>query len=148
MGRGCALLLLAWHHSVAADFGPFSSAAQTDDSDLSLRYSGGDSGGRVVGQRKYHDCLLRIAGCAEGPVLPFTLDIACEWEGERSYLGSTMVLFAHYTGFIVCAPAVAFVIARIGIRSGMILPALLSAIAAVVCARLIRTGAGCPARRE
>lgn len=88
-----------------------------------------------------------IAGCAEGPVLPFTLDIACEWEGERSCLGSTMVLFAHYTGFIVCAPAVAFVIARIGIRSGMILPALLSAIAAVVCARLIRTGAGCSARR-
>ena len=80
-------------------------------------------------------------------MLPFTLDIACEWEGERSYLGSTMVLFAHYTGFIVCAPAVAFVIARIGIRSGMILPALLSAIAAVVCARLIRTGAGCSARR-
>lgn len=78
-----------------------------------------------------------LTGCAEGVILPMSLDIACGWEESKTYLGSTLLLFAHYTGFIVSAPVVAYLIARFGIKSGMLLPAGLSLVAAFLARGLI-----------
>lgn len=72
-----------------------------------------------------------IAGFAEGPILPMTLDIACSWEKGKTSLGSSLVLFVHYIGFIITPPLIGALIFTNGIKVGMIIPAILSLIATI-----------------
>ncbi len=72
-----------------------------------------------------------ISGLVEGAILPMTLDMACNWQKDKSSLGSTMVLFVHYGGFIITPPLIGALIFTYGIKVGMIIPAILSAVATI-----------------
>ena len=71
-----------------------------------------------------------ISGLAEGMILPLTLDIGCHWEIGHTSFGSSMVLLAHYIGFIVTPIIIGSLISAFNISTGMIFPALLSFAAA------------------
>ncbi len=73
-----------------------------------------------------------ISGLAEGMILPLTLDIGCHWNPGRTSLGSSMVLLAHYIGFIIMPMVMGGVISAFNISAGMMFPALLSFAAAIL----------------
>lgn len=71
-----------------------------------------------------------ISGIAEGTLLPLTLDTACHWEVDNTALGSSMILLAHYLGFIITPIVMGSIISRFSIGIGMLLPAFFSLMAA------------------
>lgn len=77
-----------------------------------------------------------ICGFAEGAILPLTLDIACHWTIEKTSVGSSVILFAHYMGSIITPLIMALVISEISIKAGMIIPGVLSLMAAVLAIQL------------
>ncbi|MDD3260364.1 MAG: MFS transporter [Oscillospiraceae bacterium] len=94
-----------------------------------------------------------VSGFAEGTILPMTLDIACHWSMEKTSLGSSMVLIAHYAGFMAAPLLIGFLIARCSVAAGMLIPAVLSLAAAAVfrtqCWQTVRhTESGPPAGEQ
>ncbi|HOQ16921.1 MAG TPA: MFS transporter [Defluviitaleaceae bacterium] len=81
-----------------------------------------------------------LSGLAEGAILPMTLDMACNWRKGKSSLGSSMILFVHYVGFIVTPPLIGALIFTYGIKVGMIMPAILSIVATLFTYFLTRKG--------
>lgn len=73
-----------------------------------------------------------ISGLAEGMILPLTLDMGCHFEMNHTSLGSSMVLLAHYAGFIITPLIMGALISKASISAGMVLPAVLSLAAAVL----------------
>lgn len=71
-----------------------------------------------------------ISGLAEGMILPLTLDMGCHFEIRHTSLGSSMVLLAHYAGFIITPMVMGMFISAFSISAGMMLPALFSFTAA------------------
>lgn len=71
-----------------------------------------------------------ISGLAEGMILPLTLDMGCHFEISHTSLGSSMVLLAHYAGFIITPMVMGAFISVFTVSAGMMLPAVLSIVAA------------------
>ena len=81
-------------------------------------------------------CLL--AGLSEGPILPLMLDMSCTWERENTSLGSTMLLFALYIGFIIMPVLIGKVAALVSLSAAMMMTVLASILGGVLAAGLIR----------
>jgi len=94
--------------------------------------------GVLVGNGFFMLVCCGIAGFVEGTILPLTLDMACCWELKNTSLGSSMVLFALYIGFIIAPPLIGFLIDIYGVKVGMILPAIFSLTAAFFAFFLIK----------
>lgn len=80
-----------------------------------------------------------ISGLAEGMILPLTLDMGCHFEISHTSLGSSMVLLAHYAGFIITPMIMGEVISVFTVSAGMLLPAVLSLMAAAFMYSLCHT---------
>jgi MFS family permease len=81
-------------------------------------------------------CLL--AGLAEGPILPLMLDMSCRWECENTSLGSTMLLLAHYCGFLFMPLLIGKLAALDDLRMAMLLPVAASLIGTAFSVKLIK----------
>jgi len=62
------------------------------------------------------------------------LDMSCTWERENTSLGSTMLLFALYIGFIIMPVLIGRVAAAIDLSAAMMMTVLASAIGGVLAA--------------
>lgn len=91
--------------------------------------------GVITGNGFFMMICVGISGFAEGTILPLNLDTACHWEMENTSIGSSMVLLAHYIGFMITPVIMGKLIADTSIMAGMLFPAVLSVIAAF----LVRT---------
>ncbi|MCI9217874.1 MAG: MFS transporter [Dorea sp.] len=80
-----------------------------------------------------------VSGLAEGMILPLTLDMGCRFEMKHTSLGSSMVLLSHYAGFIITSMIMGGIISTFTVQEGMLLPAVLSLIAAAFMFRLFHT---------
>ncbi|MEL7608090.1 MAG: MFS transporter [Bacillota bacterium] len=79
-----------------------------------------------------------LAGIVEGAVLPMLLDMSCSWQIENTSLGSTMVIFVLYIGFILIPPAIGAIAALAGITVGMLTTVVFSVIGSFVTFKLTR----------
>jgi len=81
-----------------------------------------------------------VAGFFEGSVLPMTLYLSCSWTSANTALGSSMILFAHYIGFVFTSPLIGFAISAVGVTFGMMIPAISSFAAAILAVALVGRG--------
>lgn len=79
-----------------------------------------------------------LAGIVEGAVLPMLLDMSCSWQLENTSLGSTMVIFVLYIGFILIPPVIGALAALAGITVGMLTSVVFSLLGCFVTFKLIR----------
>ena len=79
-----------------------------------------------------------VCGLAEGIILPVNLDISCHYIEKNTSLGSASVSCFLYIGFAVVPLVMAYVINAASITAGMMIPAVFSLIAAILCVMLLR----------
>ena len=79
-----------------------------------------------------------LSGFFEGAILPEALYISCSWTSKNTALGSSMVLIAHYIGFVITPPLIGAVIRSLGVAVGMSIPVICSFAAAAGALALMK----------
>ena len=92
--------------------------------------------GILIGNSTVMILLCAVMGFCQGPVLPNALSLSCSWTNNTS-LGSSIILFCLYTGNMLSAPLIGFIIKHLGASLGLLFPAMAGVIGGVFAAVII-----------
>ena len=92
--------------------------------------------GILIGNSTVMILLCAVMGFCQGPVLPNALSLSCSWT-RNSSLGSSIILFCLYTGNMLTAPLIGFIIQHFGGSFGLMFPAAAGILGGVFAALII-----------